>query len=295
MTSSFVAISRSRRLGAVNTCGRGLCQLVKSVGDRTPTASLRVDLASREVQSKIREGAAPLRVYTCLLAERVVSTYGGAGPVCDLGCGTGAHHRFFRAADLQRLYVGADVRPDPHWLGSDVSADGLACRFTQMSMEHLGLASHRFAFTFSSSTLEHVTDPQQTIQELARTIRPGAYGVHVVPGVWSLFLYLFHGSRRFSRRALVALFEEAGLEVVRIWSLGGVGSFLLRCCAPTRNAFASPCGSTAGSRTCLSAMGSWSASHNPCFPMPLRAVVQRIIPGRVRHRLGRWRGRRPHA
>lgn len=99
--------------------------------------------------------------------------------------------------------------------------------FVQMTAEDLGFASDSLAFTFSSSALEHVPDIQRVTRELARAMRPGAYGLHIVPGVWSLILYLFHGYRRFSAGGLADLFQRAGLHVERVWSLGGIPSFLL--------------------------------------------------------------------
>jgi hypothetical protein len=55
---------------------------------------------------------------------------------------------------------------------------------------------------------------------------PGAYGVHIVPSSWSLFLYGYHGWRKYSAARLHALFDGAGFTVVEIIPLGGLPSFL---------------------------------------------------------------------
>jgi SAM-dependent methyltransferase len=178
------------------------------------------------IQTKVKEGASPLRVYTHAVATQVLTeNVLMQGPVCDLGCGSGGQSRLFEAAGRNSLYVGIDIARHPCWASQVSSAHSR--QFVQMTAEDLGLASDSLAFTFSSSALEHVPDIRRTIGELARAMRPNAYGLHIVPGVWSLILYLFHGYRRFSAGGLVDLFQRAGLQVERVWSLGGIPSFLL--------------------------------------------------------------------
>lgn len=207
---------------------QGLCEVAQWIGRRCPVSAFHLDLVGEEAQSKIREGASPLRVYTCGLAQQVVPLYlQGAGPVCDIGCGGGGHARFFERCGASDLYVGIDIVFAHNWSSQLVAGMPLRRRFVQMSAVELGFATESLAFTFSSSLFEHVPSVQHTIREMARSMRPGAYGIHVVPGVWSLFLYMFHGYRRFSPYTLQELFRQAGLEVTQIWSLGGLPSFVL--------------------------------------------------------------------
>lgn len=149
------------------------------------------------------------------------------GPICDVGCGSGGHFRFFGNCDTRHFYLGLDISFHPSWRSQRAPGNRIPCRFTRMSAVDLGIASDRLAFVFSSSALEHILNIQQAIREMARAMRPGAYGLHIVPGVWSLFLYTFHGYRRFSPQGLADLFQQAGLNVTHIWSLGGLPSFVL--------------------------------------------------------------------
>jgi len=187
-----------------------------------------VDFGNDDVQSKIIEGASPLRAHTSSLSARVVREYlGEAGCICDIGCGLGGHSRLFEGREGRYRYIGVDAIAHPGWSTTMASGATMPRHFVRMTAEDLGLASDSLAFTFSSSALEHVANIQRTIGELARTMRSGAYGLHIVPGVWSLILYLFHGYRRFSAGGLVDLFQRAGLQVEHVWSLGGIPSFLL--------------------------------------------------------------------
>lgn len=204
----------------------GFCEIVQSVGQRIPVDPASLDLVREDIQAKMSEGASPLRVYTYAVATQVLAdVLVVPGPVCDLGCGSGGQRRLFEIAGRDSFYVGVDISRHAAWTSQMSSAH--SCQFVQMAAEDLGLASDSLAFTFSSSALEHVPDIHRTSRELARTMRPGAQGLHIVPGVWSLMLYLFHGYRRFSAGGLVDLFQRAGLQVEHVWSLGGIPSFLL--------------------------------------------------------------------
>ena len=204
----------------------GFCEIVQSMGQRIPVDLVSLDVARGDIQAKINEGASPLRIYTHAVATQVlVDTLIMPGPVCDLGCGSGGQSRLFETAGRDSHYVGVDIARHAGWASQASSTHSR--QFIQMTAEDLGLASDSLGFTFSSSALEHVPNIQRTIGELTRAMRPGAYGLHIVPGVWSLILYLFHGYRRFSAGGLVDLFQRSGLQVERVWSLGGIPSFLL--------------------------------------------------------------------
>lgn len=206
----------------------GFSQIVRSFGSRYPVQPVRLDLNSEEVRSKTREGASPLRVYTCAVAERLVVQYlAKDGPICDIGCGGGGQSRFFEKWGARHFYLGVDIASHPRWYAVRSPGNHIPCRFAQMSAVDLGLRRGTVAFTFSSSALEHVPNIHQATCEIARVMQRGAYGLHIVPGVWSLFLYVFHGYRRFWPKMLAEVFEQAGLEIVQMWSLGGAASFLL--------------------------------------------------------------------
>jgi SAM-dependent methyltransferase len=178
--------------------------------------------------AKVKEGSSPFRVYTCTLADQVVAEYlSAAGPIGDLGCGTGGHARFFKNSAADHLYVGLDIASSQAWRTPDASSHQPRRRFVQTSASALGIASETLSFTFSSSSLEHVPDVHLATRELARTMRPGAYGLHILPGVWSFFLYIFHGYRRFAPSMLKSLFLDAGFEIVEMWALGGLPSMIL--------------------------------------------------------------------
>lgn len=202
----------------------GLGQLRELRSDGPRARPFRPDRRSREAAVKVGEGASPWRLYSAAALEALLPRLApAAGVVCDIGCGPGAHTRYFDGHAGIR-YVGVDIARDPAW-----AQRGPVSRtnFVQSSATAAALRDGCAGLTFSSSTLEHVDDLTAAVGEIARLTPPGGYGVHLVPGVWSIFLNAFHGYRRFSPSSLAALARLADAELVAVWSLGGIASFVL--------------------------------------------------------------------
>jgi SAM-dependent methyltransferase len=95
--------------------------------------------------------------------------YLGAGRVLDLGCGMG--HSYHRLAP--RETVGVDIEPRA-LAGQDretVVAD----------MRRLPFADSSFPSVLSVQSLEHVPDPERTLEQVARVLDPEGVAVFVTP------------------------------------------------------------------------------------------------------------------
>lgn len=174
------------------------------------------------------DARSPFRVYTdAILRDAIARHVTAPADVVDIGCGRGGHARLFKR--FAGTYHGLDVHEYPEWNAvRRESADWpLAVRFHRMAGEAVGSLDLRVSFSLSSSALEHVDDPEAVVRGLAARTEPGACGVHIVPGPWSLLTYGQHGWRRFSADRLQALFEQAGFERVAVYRLGGAPSTLL--------------------------------------------------------------------
>lgn len=188
-------------------------------GRAVHTRGFALSTHGREAREKIREGASPWRTYSSGVLEQLLpAAEGPAGAACDIGCGPGAHTRFFGEPSS---YVGIDIVQQLAWRRTEHA------QFVVCAGEALALRASSVRLTFSSSTLEHVSDPSAVFRECARVTKAGGSGIHIVPGEWSLFLYMFHGSRRFTPQSLDTLARDAGLEIAALWSLGGLASFIL--------------------------------------------------------------------
>ncbi|GEM_PF-6490350 len=203
----------------------GLRQIVQAFSERRKATPYRLSSSSGSVEAEYEAGASPIRTYTAAFIQEMAAKRCAQQIVCDIGCGAGGQARFFETAGAS-LYFGIDPLARDSWLLARQRMQPPR-RFGRMVVEQLALREHSIGVTYSSSSLEHIPGIHAAIQEIGRVTAPGGYGIHIVPSVWALFLYPFHGFRRFSSAGLARLFESAGLEVIELWGLGGLPSFLL--------------------------------------------------------------------
>ena len=147
--------------------------------------------------------------------------------IVDIGCGPGLYAQLFK--DRAGTYHGVDVVDYPQWEDArrEAASWPLDVQFHATPAEQVGSLDIQADFSLSSSALEHVDDPDAVARGLAQVMRPGSYGLHIVPAPWTLMTYGKHGWRRFSAARLKSLFEDAGFTCVRMYRLGGMPSTLL--------------------------------------------------------------------
>lgn len=119
-----------------------------------------------------------LRLYRQLVAENLPR----GGRVLDLGCG----HAGWLQPELKSagLVVGAD--PDLQGLRRNTSHP---CRVAAEA-ERLPFAEASFDLVTSAFVFEHLEEPEVTLQELARVLRPGGRLVFLTPNAWNYNVWL---------------------------------------------------------------------------------------------------------
>ena len=132
----------------------------------------------------------------------------------DAGCGTGATGAWL--ADLgsvialdtepEALNLYRQAHPEAHLIHGDISAIDLPDDFVEAAL--------------CVTVLYHgeVTDPSAAVREMARVVQPGGLVCLMEPGVRSLRRShdrVTHAARRFSRRDLEHLAQQANLEIIR--------------------------------------------------------------------------------
>lgn len=181
-----------------------------------------VEQAQPDLQLKPDDSRSPYRVYADTLMTRYIRQLADPIRVLDMGCGKGVYAGFF--AGHQGEYHGVDAFKYPEWAQVATSQGELKIQFHHSRGEQVGELPIRANFTLSSSSLEHVDDPDAVVRGLAARSEQGAFGLHIVPAPWSLMTYGKHGWRRFSAERLKDLFEAAGFETLQIYRLGGLPS-----------------------------------------------------------------------
>lgn len=207
----------------------GLEEIFRSLKDRPrarPYVCRRIVAASH---AEIESAASPLRVYTNQCLRQYIPRYCPAeAEVVDIGCGNGQHVRLFDRAGIKGTYIGIDLQAGSGWddlrdePGATMKREFVIARAEDLSLDH-----RRADFSLSSSALEHIENDRDAVKALFAQTVLGGYGIHIVPAAWSLFLYGYHGWRKYSSSRLRGMFEDAGFEVADLLSLGGLPSYLL--------------------------------------------------------------------
>jgi len=161
---------------------------------------------------------------------REVVTRLGAGIVLDVGCGVGHQTTRLRAPD--RFVVGLDYHPATAALASHEFATSGACAFAAADGARLAIGAASVDAVCSSHIIEHFTDPERHVAELARVLRDDGIAFVITPNAPADFENPFH----------VYLFEAPHLQSLlllffdEVTVLGLEGSVELRADFATRRA-----------------------------------------------------------
>ena len=129
--------------------------------------------------------------------------------VLDLGCGSGQYGVRLQSWSGERIahYGGLDVQADPRWRELSSRFPFIECRAGDVGQLD-GLIPTGTNLIVSQSALEHVADDVRVLDQIHayahRSGRP-LLQVHLVPSAACLGLYLWHGYRQYTPRALSAI------------------------------------------------------------------------------------------
>ncbi|MEO5924090.1 MAG: class I SAM-dependent methyltransferase [Bryobacteraceae bacterium] len=152
--------------------------------------------------------------------ERSVTEFATTLPknvrVLDAGAGEGSYRSYFSA----QRYCGLDLGVgDGAWDYSNLDVLG--------DLSVLPFRNGAFDATLNVVTLEHVKEPAQVIQELARVLAPGGQLLIVAPHEWEEHQQP-HDYFRYTRYGLRYLLERAGFRDIEVEPVGGFFRLLSR-------------------------------------------------------------------
>ncbi|MCA9395494.1 MAG: glycosyltransferase [Candidatus Omnitrophica bacterium] len=147
------------------------------------------------------------------LVRQLVGPLGGTRPrLLDAGCGTGLN---LRQWDASAECFGCDAMFPAlqHTRGA-----GGGC-LAQCDLERLCYRDGTFDVITALDVIEHVPDPERVVGEISRVLKAGGRVIITVPAfkfLWSPHDEALSHFRRYHRRELRGLLEDAGLPVVRM-------------------------------------------------------------------------------
>ena len=131
------------------------------------------------------------------------------GVLLDIGCGTKPYEQSFRPY-IER-YIGLEYSPESGYRGNsaDLCGDAAALPLADASVDTI----------LCTEVLEHVPDPERTIAEFARVLRPGGAIISTAPFVFPI--HDAHDYFRYSPDGIAVIMKRHGLTVEKVEALSG--------------------------------------------------------------------------
>lgn len=141
--------------------------------------------------------------------------------ILDIGCGTAYVRSILAHSGYLGTYTGVDVMLEPKF---DINAHPeFKTQFLNQDITTFD-TQERFDMVISNTSLEHIADDTQAVIVAHHLTREDGIEVHLMPSLWSLPLYLWHGYRQYTPARVRSLFKGTQYRVYR---MGGLGSFFL--------------------------------------------------------------------
>lgn len=181
----------------------------------TPTHNPATARAGRLTGERPQQGVTPDSLLALHAAGyRAVIERLGPGRLLDVGCGQGFES--VQLAGEGRPVVGVDYSAEA--TGAALAGFGpRGLRVGRMDALRLGLAGGSFDWACSSHLIEHFTEPEAHVAEVARVLAPGGAAFFLTPNEPADFENPFH-LHLFGRHELA---ETLGRHFHDVW-LGGV-------------------------------------------------------------------------
>lgn len=173
-------------------------------------------LCGRELEANILH----FQFLSAHYARRDIARDGArlTGRVLDLGCGNQPYRPHLTAVSQ---YVGLDYPPVQSGLQLKVRPEIYG------DARVLPFADESFDSVLCSQVLEHVDRPEVVVQEMARVLKSGGWGIISVPFFYNAHMEP-HDYFRFSPYGIADLVGRNGLTVRYLRGQGGIGSLLVQ-------------------------------------------------------------------
>ena len=140
--------------------------------------------------------------------------------VLEFGCGSGSLCKKLSNLNYSGEYTGVDIQ-------NNFKLDKVKNfnhSFIKIDASNYSSGKKKFDLIISITTLEHIKNDKLIIDKVPSMMTKDGIDVHIVPSVWALPTYLWHGYRQYTLNRIENIFGEKNY---RVFALGGIFSFFL--------------------------------------------------------------------
>ena len=157
------------------------------------------------------------------ISDRLEEFLPNKGRFLEIGCAMGTTLNGFREKGWRVLGV------EPEKWTSEIAKNKYGLDVICAPFQEAGLAKESFDAILLLHVIEHVSDPFNSLCDIADLIRPGGYLVMETPRYDTLMFKLLRGRERsvipqhlhyFTRKTMQAMCRDAGFEVTRLEAVG---------------------------------------------------------------------------
>ncbi len=182
-----------------------------------------------QIKSQPYEGSSPIRLYMDIAVKTLFEQFctDKNANILEVGCGRGAYSQELIKIPVSGKYTGIDLNHNPEWNLFRGKKKNLHIEFAPISIKEINELGNTFNFSFSLATLHYLENDVDDLKSILASMDKNSFSIHCIPSLWSHFLYIRQGVRRYSAKSATNTFTKAGFEVVDVKKLCGVFSFLL--------------------------------------------------------------------
>lgn len=135
--------------------------------------------------------------------------------IIDIGCGSGYIADILEREGITGTYTGIDIFKHPDFLTSKKTP---ITRDLQIQDIQTSNNLPEVDLVISNTSFEHIKNDQAVASIAKMTTKNNGTQIHIVPSYYSLFIYLWHGYRQYSKKDVMNLFDG---QTYTVYGLGG--------------------------------------------------------------------------
>jgi len=161
-----------------------------------------------------------------LLTKLIKEKSWGKVKILEIGCGSGIYAKLFDNLLDQGQYTGIDLEFKGNINQRKEGLKRIKANFRIMDARKLVFKNNAFDLVLSFTSLEHIKEDEQVLQQIHRILAKGGTFFLIIPSIFTFPFQLGrHGYHYYTKKNLLNKFRKMGFKIEGIYSFGGLAGF----------------------------------------------------------------------